>query len=332
MSDTKYMAEFRKDPVSGDWIVVAPERAGRPHGFSDGKSRRRPTPKKTCPFEDLEKTGNWPPIIAYPNRESWRVVLIPNKYPALRHSNVCVKSINLGPYETMPGIGYHDLVVTRDHENNFSRLSLSEALRIFLIFQERYRGIKKDKCLTYVSAFSNWGASAGASLYHPHYQLLALPIVPPEVSHSLRGSHEYFTKKRRCAHCDIIKHERKGGKSIIAENKDAIAFAPFASRHPYKIRIFPKKHYAFFEETDEKPLRAVAELLQRVLKKIEKNLNDPDYNFFIHTAPLKNQKSHSHYHWHVEVIPKMAQEGGFELGTGVDINVVPPEELARILK
>lgn len=332
MGDTQYMTEFRKDPVSGDWIVIAPGRAERPLGLSLGTKKRKPTPKKNCPFEDLKKSGNWPPLLAYPSREEWQVVLIPNKFPALRHKNICGIPLTLGPYEVMSGIGHHDLVVTRDHTKNFSKLSPEQALRVLLMFQERYRDIKDDKCLVYVSAFANWGARAGASLYHPHYQLLALPIVPPEVSHSLRGSHEYSRKHHRCAHCDIIRYELGRKKSIIAENKEAVAFAPFASRHPYKVRIFPKRHHPYFEETDPKTLDGVRAILQLVLQKIQRKLSDPDYNFFIHTAPLKHQKQHAHYHWHIEVIPKILHEGGFELGTGVDINVVPPEALAKILR
>lgn len=327
------MSEFRKEPVSGDWIVMVPERAGRPHGLSSSsKATRKPTPKRLCPFEDPEKSGNWPPMIAYPNESKWQVLLIPNKYPALRHSNTCASVLTLGPYRVMEGIGYHDLVVTRDHTRDFPHLSPGQALRVLQLFQERYRQVKEDKCLEYVSAFANWGVGAGASLYHPHYQLLSLPIVPPDVAHSLRGSQEYWRAHRRCAHCDIIAHERKRKKGMIAENSFAVAFVPFASRHAYKVRIFPKSHHPYFEEAPEKVIDGVRSLLQHTLRRMKDKLGDPDYNFFIHTAPLKNQKRFVHYHWHVEAVPKIEQEGGFELGTGVDINVVLPEDVARLLR
>jgi UDPglucose--hexose-1-phosphate uridylyltransferase len=174
--------------------------------------------------------------------------------------------------------------------------------------------------------------TAGASLSHPHYQLLSLPIIPPHVNHALRGAERYFKTHHRCVHCDIIAYELKRKKGLIAENAEAIAFAPFASREPYVVQVFPKKHQAYFEAGSPASLRGVAALVQKVLARMTKRLGDPDYNFFIHSAPLKDQKKFGHYHWHVEVAPKMATAAGFELSTGVDINTVLPETAAKHLK
>lgn len=325
------MPQFRQDPVSGDWIVIAAERGKRPHALKKKAMRRRPSPKRECPFEDLEKSGNGPIILRYPEKGDWRIALVPNKFPALKHTGVCASARNAGPYRTMEGIGHHDLVITRDHYENFAHLSPGDAFEVLRVFQRRYLQVREDKCLAYVSAFANWGASAGASLFHPHYQLLALPIVPPDVAHSLRGSREYFKKHGRCAHCDIVRYERRGA-NIVFENRGAIVFTPFASRAPYEIRVFPKRHHPYFERTPEAVLRDVASALGHVLRRIEKKLDDPDFNFFIHTAPLRRQEEFANYHWHIEITPKVSVEGGFELSTGVDINVITPEALAKILR
>lgn len=326
------MSEFRKDIVSGDWIVMAPERAGRPHNFEYVAKKPVPPPLRDCPFENPERTGNWPPFHQWPAKGQWEMILIPNKFPALRHEPVCAVEKREGVYDHMDGIGWHDLLVTRDHKKDFPNLPPAIAEQVFAMFQARYRDAAKDKCLRYVSAFGNWGVSAGASLFHPHYQLLAVPIIPPHVNHALRGAERYFRANGRCVHCDIIAYERKRKKGLIAENAEAVAFAPFASREAYAVQIFPKKHQAYFDTASAGALRGVSALLQRVLIRVSKRLGDPDYNFFLHSAPLKDKEKFGHYHWHVEVAPKMATMAGFELSTGVDINAVLPETAAKLLR
>jgi len=159
-----------------------------------------------------------------------------------------------------------------------------------------------------------------------------LPVVPPDVAHSLRGSAIFFEKHKKCVHCEMIRFEKEGKLRVIAENEGAVAVCPFVSRQPFEIRVFPKKHLPYFENTYDNDMEAVVEVLQKALKLVEKNLRDPDYNFFIHTSPLKDKESYNHYHWHIEVVPKISIPAGFELGTGVDINVVDPDEAAKIIK
>lgn len=329
------MSEFRKDLVSGDWIILAPERAKRPHELFPKKKKRPAAPKSTCPLEDLRKSGNWPLIRAVPDEKSWRVAIIPNKYPALRHGNICGSFSDLGPYRLFGGMGLHELAVTRDHEKNLARMGLKEGVELFRIFQTRYRELARDKCLIYTLTFFNWGASAGASLYHPHYQMLTLPIIPPDVQHSLTGSSRYFKEHRRCVHCEMLRFEEKSGKRIVVKNSRAIAVAPFVSRRPFEIRVFPRRHQPYFEKTSEQDLKSVVAVLQTVLQKTEKNLRDPDLNFFIHTAPLKHQSQYKHYHWHIEVLPNLPNisiPAGFEFGTGVEINVIDPDAAAKMLR
>ncbi len=162
--------------------------------------------------------------------------------------------------------------------------------------------------------------------------MIAVPVVPPDVKHSLVGSRDYFSEHKECVHCVQIVTEIKEKKRIIFENDCAIAFAPFVSRSEFEVRIFPKTHLPFFEDTPSSVMDCIVEALQSVLKLLEKSLKDPDYNFFIHTAPIKDKSKYKHYHWHIEVQPKINIPAGFELGTGIEINVVDPDEAARIIK
>ncbi len=326
------MSEFRQDLVSGDWNIIAPERAKRPHDFLPKRGKRPVSPISSCPFEDLDRSGNKPVILAVPNEKNWRVAIVPNKYPALAHSHICSAIVKKGVYEAAQGVGHHELVISRDHVKNIAQLPFASASEILVLLQKRYQALAKDDCLEYAVSFFNWGASAGASLTHPHLQLLTLPIIPPDVAHSLHGSKKYFKAHRRCAHCDMLKFERKYKKRIVAENEHAIAIAPFASRLPFEVRIFPKRHNPFFERASAAELRSAAQMLQKALQSIAKNLNDPDLNFFIHTSPLKDQRKYGHYHWHMEILPKISIPAGFEISTGIDINVIDPDRAAAVLR
>lgn len=328
-------SELRQDLVSGDWIVVAPKRAKRPDQFIK-KEKRIKAPKNGCPFEYPEKTGN-ERVLLYSdgknaNHKNWKVQVVKNKYPAFEYKDICPDILKKGPYSTMMARGYQDVVIPKDHDKNFPQLDKKTAFLVFKAFQDRYKMLAFDKCLAYVSIFQNWGPKAGASIYHPHFQIIAIPIVPPDVEHSLEGSSRYFKKNKKCVHCLMMEWEKENKTRVIYENKGALAVAPFVSRKPFEVRIFPKKHLSYFEDTSAEDLSYVVEILQKVLNKIKNKLKDPDYIFFIHTAPVLDKKKYGHYHWHIEIEPFLAIRAGFELGTGVEIDVVDPDEAAKILK
>jgi UDPglucose--hexose-1-phosphate uridylyltransferase len=326
------MNELRKDLVSGDWIIIAPGRAKRPSEFLPEKKERNSSAKEDCPFEDFEKSGNVPVILSVPDEKNWRAAIIPNKYPALAHSDSCAVVAKEGLFEHAEGLGQHDLLVFREHGKGLDAMSLEDVVIAFEALQKRYEMLSQDPCLEYTSAFFNWGASAGASLHHPHIQILTLPIMPPSISHSLLHSRAYWQNDERCVHCDILAYEQKEKKRIVYENEHAVAVAPYASRNPFGVTVYPKTHLPSFEASEKADLQAVIEVLQACLGKMRTNINDPDLNFFIHTSPLKNKGIYQHYHWHVEILPKISTPAGFELSTGVLINVVPPETAAEILR
>jgi len=332
-------SELRQDLVSGDWIVIASGRAKKHLQLLKKTGKRKKAPISGCPFENPVKNGN-KPILLYGRKNEgkkrkerdWQAMFIENKYPVFTHENVCGRNFKHGPYSVVEGIGHHDILITRDHNDNFSHLNKDSANLVFQAFRDRYLMLYNDPCLNYISIFQNRGPKAGATIYHPHYQIIALPIIPPDVGHSLSGSARYFKEFKKCVHCTMIKWEKKEKKRIIYENRGAIAFTPFISREPFELRIFPQKHLPYFENTLDEDLEWVADALQKSLLKIERKLNDPDYNFFIHTAPLKDKQKYKNYHWHIEIQPKISISAGFELGTGIEITVVDPDEAAKILK
>lgn len=325
------MPELRQDPLSGDWIILSPGRAARPETFGREQRRARSvTPKKNCPFEDLQKSGNGVVFEVWPNAKKWQIAVIPNKYPALVHGEACAVSFKKGVYRAETGIGAHELIITRDHHKSFADINLATATRVLTMFQERYRAMN-DGCNAYAVAFLNYGPSAGASIGHPHYQILAVPFVPPHAARSIRAAREYFKNNDHCLRCGILREELKYRKRIVDENRDAIAFAPYASKRPFEVSVMPKKHFPKFEETPMPVMRGVAEALQKTLRRIRTRVGDPDLNFFIHSAPF-SKNGHQYHHWHVEILPNLSNLGGLEFATGIYINVVDPDNAAKILR
>lgn len=326
----KLMTEFRQDPISGDWILLAPLR-GNGHKFK-GRAKTE-FPKNKCPFENPSKFGNIPPVLVYQNNNGsdWFLQIIPNKYPAvepLNHNPVYPD----GLFKTQAGTGFHEIVIFRDHNRYLAQFSREEIKRILLAFQERYISIAKEKRVKYISIFHNHGKEAGSTVPHPHSQILGLPIVPPDISYSISGLQRYFQKHKKCAHCQALDQELKEKTRVIYENEKMVIIAPFASRAEFEVRIFPKKHSAYFEKIEEEESAYLADAMKFIFSRIYKKLKDPAFNFFIHTAPAIKNQNYDYYHWHIEILPKFDIIGGFELGTGMDIITISPEKAAEILR
>jgi len=272
-------------------------------------------------------------MLLFPHEKNWDIAVIPNKYPAVERGSVCSVPFRHGIYHARTAVGTHNLLITRDHNRHFIDLSAAEAIKVFEALKVLHQMAAKDKCAAYISSFYNYGPAAGASLWHPHYQILSLPIIPPHTAHSLRGASDYFKKFGRCVRCDILKIERKKKVRIVVENEHAIVLAPYASKRPFEINVLPKKHWASFRETSPAAVRGIALALQSAMQRMKKNLNDPDLNFFIHDTPL-DRKDYRHHHWHIEVVPVniISPPGGFEISTAININAIDPDAATAILR
>lgn len=331
MSDA---SELRQDIVTGDWVLIAPGRRRRSRRRLVKSSKRKTISVSACPFEDIKKaSGGASPLLQLGAEAKWRVSVINNKFPAMVHQDKCSLAVADGMYQHREAVGRHELLITRDHRKNLSALPVSEAVMVFSALAERVRVFAKDSCLEYASLFQNHGFLAGGSQSHPHLQIIAIPIIPPDVAHSLHGAARYFKAHGACAHCDVIRYELGKGDRIIFENAAAVVLAPYASVDAYEFRVYPKMHRSRFESATEAEIFGVVEALQNGLSRMKKALHDPDYNLFIHGAPLKRADGdEKYYHWHIEVFPKTNELAGFELGTGMVINPVAPEQAAKVMR
>jgi len=323
------LSELRKDIVLGEWVVIATGRARRPHEYAkDAPVTVSGNNKKACPFEKPFERA----LLTMPQARSkdWFVQVVPNKYPAFR-AGLCPTPQRAGPYDWMDGTGFHEVVITRDHERSLASMRDEEVEIVIHAYQERHRDLQRQDCVRYVSIFHNHGMSAGATVFHPHSQIIAIPVLPQDIWRSLQGSAQYFQKHKKCVHCVILEHDMEEGHRVVYENADFITIAPYASKTAFELRIFSKAHRAHFEDMTASERSAFANALRVSLAKIYKGLKNPDYNFFIHTAP-QDSKKFENYHWHVEILPKTAIWAGFEIGTGIEISTIAPEEAAKFLR
>ena len=328
------MPELRKDPVVGRWVIISTERARRPTDFAPDPVRPRAT---SCVFCEGSEDKTPPEILAgrapdsAPNSPGWSYRVVANKFPALRIEGD-LEPAGEGLFDYMNGVGAHEVVIeTPDHAAALATLPVDAATDVFAAYRERVLDLKKDPRFEYVLVFKNHGEAAGASLEHPHSQLIATPIIPIMVTEELEGSARYWDRKERCVWCDIVRQERRAGHRVIVEANGFVALAPFAPRFPFETWILPTRHRSAFEESEEDDLRAFAGVVQGVLGRINRTLHDPPFNFVLHTAPLRDS-SLEHFHWHLEVIPKLTRVAGFEWGSGFFINPVPPEDSAAALR
>jgi UDPglucose--hexose-1-phosphate uridylyltransferase len=277
-----------------------------------------------------------PEILAYrqgggPNDPNWTLRVVSNKFPALRIEGELGKAGD-GIYDRMNGIGAHEIVIEAErHDVDLFDLPEKRFEDVLWAYRERLLDLKKDRRFKSVIIFKNHGAAAGASLAHSHSQLIALPVVPKRVIEEMTGCREYHRFRDRCAFCDIIVQEMDQKSRIVEEGSEFLAFAPYAPRFPFETWIVPKRHQCAYEMIESDQVRALAAIFRRTLRRLNLALENPPFNFIVHSAPFQ-EGAGDYFHWHVEIMPKLTKVAGFEWGSGFYINPTPPEESAKYMR
>jgi len=302
---------------------------------------------KVCPFCEGQESFTPPEIWAVrepntqPNSPGWKVRVIPNKYPALRIESGG-KKIGVGYYDMIEGVGAHEVIVEMPNHNlSLADLSCDHIKLVLLAYRERIKDLYRDSRIKYALIFKNHGQRAGASLPHSHSQLIATPIVPRNISIKLANAKSHYVKKERCLICDIIHQELNDSVRIIKSEDGFIAVSPYAARFPFEVFIAPVEHNFNYVDTSDADLDKFARIIRDILLRLKSVLNDPPYNFVLHTSPNTDAvpKLSDHwvtlkydYHWHFEIIPRLTRIAGFEWGSGFYINPLIPEVAAQYLR
>ncbi len=321
--------ELRQDIVTGDWVVIATGRAKRPDGFVTVE--RVASVESIDPFADPDQSGQEKDVLVYRLDDGeWSLRVFPNKYPAFSRGRV-VKELSEGPYFAMSGVGYHEVVVTRDAHKSLAQLETWQVAEVIDAYQERYLALMNKKSVNYIQVLHNHGKEAGASLSHPHSQIMAIPVIAPHIELDLTGAHRYYGSHKERVFSVIAEYEVSVKKRLVYENEHFIAFCPFAARANFEVWILGKRPNPYFERITDEEKFACAEALQQTLLALYKGLYDPAYNFYIHTAPCNGQ-DYPYYQWHIEILPHTSTWGGMELSTGIETSTIAPEAAAEHLR
>lgn len=335
------MPQLRKDPVTHEWVVIATERGKRPSDFSSSSEDvcQKPSYSEKCPFCLGNESMTPPEVLAYrepgtrPDTPGWWVRVVSNKFPALAIEGELDRQ-GVGMYDFMNGVGAHEVIIeTTEHNRCIATISKEQATEVLWAARQRIIDLSQDDRFKYVLLFRNHGKVAGASLEHPHSQLIALPMVPKDIMEEMRGVQRFYDYHDRCVYCDMIRHEKNFGKRIVEENGHFLAFEPFAPKFPFETWVMPKEHKGSLTEETPEMMAEFSEITQNVLRRIGKCLSHPPYNYMLHTAPVNLEREpHPYFHYHLEIMPRLTIAAGFEMGTGVYINVTSPEDAAEHLR
>lgn len=317
------MRELRADPVTGRVMILATDRQRRPRGFQI--ERATAIGREACPFCPGHEAMTPPEVLAFrpgggaPDTAGWDVRVVPNKFPAVR-------------LDEAGGDGVHEVIVeTPDHDRPIAWMSGAQVARVLWAWRERIGALSRDRRLRHVLVFTNHGAAAGATLAHPHSQLIALPWVPDAVRAEIDGARRHFASTGCCVFCDIARGTLRDERRVVQENPDIVAIAPYASRFAYETWLLPTRHASRFEQASGTEIESVARLLRDILRRMHAALDAPPFNLVLHTSP-SGEAVADVYHWHVEILPALTRAGGFEWGTGSFINPTPPEDAAAALR
>ncbi len=329
------MSAFRQDSLTGAWVIVAPERGQRPRlpRKREVQDARRPGYARDCPFCPgnehmlpgiIEET----PLAEPPG---WRARVLPNKYPALRPETEAASAEGF-PYLAVPGHGYHEVIVdTPRHDAEPASLGSDELADILRVYRRRYAERIAQPGIQAVVIFRNRGEHGGASLPHPHSQLIATGLVPPRLAAASAWAREHHERASRCVTCEVLSSELEDGQRVVDVSDHFAALVPFAAACPFDQRIVPTRHQASFDEAADDELADLGEMLKRTLARLATVLDSPPYHYVVESGTVADVGA-PHAHWHLRIVPITSRPGGFELGTGMPINTSLPETDAEMLR
>ena len=320
------MSQLRLNPLTGRWVTVAVERAARPGELISRQLPVESDPDRLCPFCPGNEEATPPALETYGPTGAWQVRVVPNLFPAFE-GNEPLRVQNLGPVWTQASAsGVHKvLVFTPEHTGSWADLDDKQAGLAMAAIRDRMEDHARRSTVRYTQAIVNAGREAGASLEHPHGQLLGIPFVPGEIAEEEAGFRRY---EGSCLLCTTLEAEVQTGHRVVLEDERVIVICPFWSGAPYEMLVIPRTHEVHLENTSPADVVAVGRAIRDALVRLRTHVGDAAYNLVFHTAPHHHEGP---FHWHVHIVPRLTSLAGFEQGTGVMINIVAPELAARHL-
>ena len=352
------MSTLRQDPLTGRWVIMAEGRGDRPNEFR--LMRRDPATGDNCHFCPGHEQSTTPEILALgreadvpANGPGWRMRVFPNKFPALLAEIPALEDTRNPDliselFPERPGLGSHEVIVySPDHAASLASLEEPDLFELLKVLRGRSEVLSSRPHHRYISPFCNHGPEAGATLAHPHMQIIGTPELPSLVVDKAVRLAEYRARAGECLLCDLLKAEQSAGDRVVRSNGHWTALTPWASRFPWEMLLLPADHKAYLTDADDENLEALAEVLSFCMRSLSAVHGDLSLNLVVHSAPLTppagevfsdqrlDELAYSpakDFHWHLEILPRLSRPAGFEVGTGFTINSVMPETAARRLR
>jgi UDPglucose--hexose-1-phosphate uridylyltransferase len=324
--------EFRRDPTTDEWVIVASERARRPGATARSAGADEAERDPSCPFCPGNEEQTPPEILRRPPGASWQIRVVPNKYPALVPDLPDEHEASDALHASMPAKGHYEVIVEGPRHHSRLAPERHETLtEVFLAARERHRQFRSSPGLEYFSLFKNHGPHAGASLTHPHWQLAAAPVVPGYLRRMLEVAERHWNAHGTSVYADVVAAEREAEVRLINEPEGLLVFAPYAPQWSGESWVISERSGASFGEASDAELAAFGTALHDALRRTAAALDDPDCNVVIFSAPL-GMESLEHFTWHARIQPRLTVPGGFELASGTAITTMAPEQTAMLLR
>jgi len=325
--------QIRQNKATKEWVIYATDRGDRPKDFSKKeKLKQLPAYDKECPFCAGNESKLTSIIMEIPDKDGkWQTRVVPNKYPALLPDGDPFREAE-DIYVKMNSYGRHDVIIESPYHNrDISQMSSDEIRRVIETYHKRYLDVMKTNKNMVPLIFRNHGERAGTSLLHPHSQLIVTGFVPHHIRWREIEAQRYHDEWGKCVFCEMLNYELKTGVRIVMEENTMVAFVPYAADVPFEVWIMPRQHKADFGKISDEEKTDLVVILQSILSKYYKKLNDPDYNYIINTS-ARYEAGEPHLHWYFQIRPRLTTRAGFEIGSGISINPSIPEEDAAFLR
>ena len=327
------MPEIRYNIITREWVIIATERAKRPEDLVKANTRKAPAPPhdSKCVFCTGNEHLTPPESFRVANGSAWQVRVVPNKFAALNAAAELTRTMH-GLKRTISGAGIHEVIIESPlHNTTLALLSDKEIESVFEAYRQRYAKVTEDPRVAHVTLFKNHGERAGSSLEHPHSQLVGTPIIPPQVRERMENALRFYDETGDCIFCATLADELVDQARIVEQTEHFAAFLPFAALTPLHLWIFPLRHAANFMDATDAELQDLSHLVRRILRKMYFNLENPDFNLSLRTPP-REASGLKYYHWYLSLVPRVTRVAGFEIGSGMFINVALPEQSAEFLR
>jgi UDPglucose--hexose-1-phosphate uridylyltransferase len=327
----KITQEFRQDIFTGEWVLVSTNRNHRPHTLITNEAQASNLSNLINPFADIVSGKSKDEVLLELKDEQneSQIFIVKNKYPLLKDIKETVYNTE-GPYNFVVSEGVHEVVIYKDSEIQIRDFSIKKLALMFKAFQARSLSLMSNKQIRYIAIVHNHGQKSGATIQHPHSQIIATPIVPDGIERIIEGIQKYHRSNNRDLAQVIIDYEQTAKIRVIVENDYFIAIAPYASRVAYEVEIHPKYPQTHFAYSNQTELYNLGKIYKIILKSYYEKIGDIDYNMNIITAPVDGNL-YKGFRWFIRLTPRINFVGGYEVGTDTDICVVSPEKTAEIL-